>query len=117
MRMRPRNFSLNGLVAVVGFPLGITISLDFFTFYPLSFTLGSTMWYSHILLFVTFLLRVALGNYFFLLRVVFLMDFFLSLLCYFASLLGFSAGKKKKKKGADLFLFMKTTSFDLLALV
>ena len=35
-----------------------------------------------------------------------------------ASLLGFSAEnkRKRKEKGADLFLFLETTSFDLLAL-
>ena len=37
-----------------------------------------------------------------------------------ASLLGFSAENKikikRKEKGADLFLFLETTSFDLLAL-
>ena len=78
--MRPRPFSLNGLLAVVGFHLGITLSLGFFAFYPLYFPLGFTMCYSQILLFGTFPLRVALGNYFSLLRVAFLMDFFLSLL-------------------------------------
>ena len=52
MRMRPRPFSLNGLVAVVSFHLGITLSLGFFTFYLLSFPLGITMCYSQFLLLV-----------------------------------------------------------------